>query len=515
VTADTSVQRTARRPSGALRLAGAALLLHLALIQPNHPAALTWAALGFFPLELPPLLLALAVLPPDGRLALAARAVLVALLGTTVLMKIADLATFTALGRAFHPFLDLHLLVSAWHLGSGAVGGPLMVGAVVAAVAAAALIFAALWWATGRWAALRLPPNLRAPAAAAALATAVIACAEAGRWPLPAEPPGEAFTLRLAVDRIRDYRQAAADLRDFRQRAQQDPWRDATPLLDRIGQREVLFVFIESYGASSLRNPLYAAAHRETLARIEATLAADGLAMRSAWLDAPTFGGQSWLSHATLASGLWIDNQRAYGAFLASARQSIFHLAQRAGFRTAAVMPAITMEWPESDLMGFDEVYPAAALEYRGKPFNWVTMPDQFTLAALDRLVRNDGSVFDRWATSGDPPEVVWRDRDRVRRQFRKAIDYSLSAMGAYADLHADESPLMFVIGDHQPARFVSQDESNTVPIHVIGPPELMSLMDGWAWSDGLVPADDAPTWSMSAFRDRFLEAFSSGISTP
>ena len=48
------------------------------------------------------------------------------------------------------------------------------------------------------------------------------------------------------------------------------------------------------------------------------------------------------------------------GALLASPREGLFHLARRAGFQTAAVMPAITRDWPEAAVMGFDQVLPAA-----------------------------------------------------------------------------------------------------------------------------------------------------------
>ncbi len=539
----------APRPAIAIRslgLALGALILHLALVQPNHPAALTWQALRLFPLELPAILLALAALPPGRRVTAVVRLIIVALLTAAVVLKLADFATYTALRRAFHPLLDLHLLVSAWHLGSGAIGVALMSLALVAALCLMVAVAALLWWATGRWAAIDLSPATRAIAGSLACMATLVVVAEVGehlgRWSLPVEPPGVAFTTRLGVERVREYGEAAADLRAFRTEAATDPWADAAPILDRI-DRDVLVVFVESYGAASLTNPLYAATHRETLAEMERDLASRGLVMLSAWLEAPTFGGQSWLSHATFASGLRVDNQRSYGAYLASPRRGLFHLAQRAGFRTAAVMPAITMDWPEAELMGFDTVLPAAELGYRGQPFNWVTMPDQFTLAALDRLLPlgeepplfaqvalvsshapwvpvpevipwdavGDGTVFDDWATSGDPPEVVWRDRDRIRAEYRKAIDYSLQTVGAYAQLHADEPPLMIVLGDHPPARTVAQDESDAVPIHLIGPPALADLIEDWGWTPGLVPDAQAPLWPMDAFRDRFLTAFSSG----
>jgi hypothetical protein len=125
--------------------------------------------------------------------------------------------------------------------------------------------------------------------------------------------------------------------------------------------------------------------------------------------------------------------------------------------------------------MGFETVLAAADLGYAGLPFNWVTMPDQFTFAALDRLLRDgeattgrfscrspwaprtrpgcrcrprawdaigDGRIFNAMAPSGDPPDVVWRDRDRVRDQYRQAVDYALNVVFDYAARHAADPPL-------------------------------------------------------------------------
>ena len=45
-----------------------------------------------------------------------------------------------------------------------------------------------------------------------------------------------------------------------------------------------------------------------------------------------------------------------------------------------------------------------------------------------------DGRVFSQWAEMGDPPEVVWRDPERVRHQYLLSVDYVLGVLGAYAD---------------------------------------------------------------------------------
>jgi hypothetical protein len=539
---------TGRAAGRALHLALATLTLHLLLIQPNHPAAMDWGALAVFPLELPAIALALVALG-RGPWGLALRAALVATLMLIALLKATDFAMFTALSRGFNPVADLALIEAGLRLLTGAIGPALALLAILGAVVALALVVWAAWWATGVWAALapgRL--RLRGSAAIGALAASAVATAEIGaamgRWDPPVTPPGVAFTARVGVERIETARATLADLARFRAAAAQDPFASTDGLLDLI-DRDVLIVFVESYGRASLDTPLYADLHRRTLEEGAARLSGRGLAMASGLLASPTRGGQSWLAHATVANGLWIDGQTRYGAALASGRRTLFHLAQRSGFRTAAVMPQITLDWPESEMMGFDDILGARDLGYRGLPFNWVTMPDQFTFAALDRLLRDgprqeplfvqvatgsshapwvpvpalipwekigDGRVYDAVANSGDPPDVVWRDRDRVRAQYRLAVDYALGAVLAYAEKHADDPPLMIVMGDHQAAGFVSLDERPDVPIHVIGPAHLVARTGAWGLTPGMIPSGDAPALPMDRLRDLILGTFSSAL---
>lgn len=533
------------RRVGHLALAG--LVLHLVLVQPNHPAALGWDALLLFPLELPVILLALVALRP-GRLEKAIRAILVSVLLLIVVLKTADFGMFTALTRGFNPVADLPLIEAGLRLATGAVGPFLTVAGVIAALVVLVGVAIALWWATGVCARVsvgRVPNRV-------ALVTAILfgglASAEIGQamgsWTLPTPVPGAAFTARVAVERTLMVRDTLANLRQFAEAAAQDRFADRTGLLNEI-DRDVLVVFVESYGRASLDTPLYAATHRATLQAAEARLEALGLAMRSGILAAPTRGGQSWLSHATFANGLWVADQTSYGAVLASGRRTLFHMAQASGFHTAAVMPQITLDWPESDLMGFETVLAAKDLGYEGLPFNWVTMPDQFTFAAMDRALRSgsddrhrfiqialgsshapwlpvpelvdwdaigNGEIFNPMAAAGDPPDVVWRDQDRVRDQYRKAIDYALNVVFDYAARQADAPPLIFVLGDHQAASFVALDERTDVPMHVIGPDHLVERVAEWGWTDGLIPDAGAAPRSMNAMRDLILETFSSPV---
>ncbi len=536
-------------PRRAITLGLAAASVHLLLLQPNHPNAVAWSSLTAFPLELPAILLALAALG-RGWAGGALRAALVAVLAGLAVLKAADLAMFTAFARHFNPVADLALVEAGLRLLAGAVG-PLPtllagLGALTAIVAVAAL----LWWATGVWAGLAAGRSVaRATAAGAAILSGAVVAADvrpgAERWTWPSDAPGTAFTLRFGVSRAQLAGETWAGLRAFEAAAAEDPFADAPALLDLI-DRDVIIVFVESYGRASLDTPLYADLHRATLRAGEAGLAERGLSVASGLLASPTRGGQSWLAHATFANGLWVDGPSRYGAVLASGRRTLYHLAAEAGFHTAAVMPQITLDWPESSVMGFETILAAADLGYAGLSFNWVTMPDQFTFAAMDRLLREarpdddrnhviqvatgsshapwvpvpepvdwetigDGRVFDAMAAAGDPPDVVWRDRDRVRAQYRLAVDYALQVVLSYAARHADDPPLMIVLGDHQAAGFVALDERPDVPIHLIGPAHLVDPAAAqWGLAPGLIPPDDAAVVPMDRMRDRILRTFTS-----
>jgi len=527
-----------------VRLLIAAALFHVVLVQPTHPDALRWGTLAFFPLELPVILLGLAVLRP-GTAQRLVRVALVGFLTLMVVLKGADYALHIAFARGFNPVSDLILIEAGLRLLTGTIGGVQTVLAVLAVLGGLVVTARGLWWATGVWAGLASQRSqLRMAVAAAALVAFGAALVDVAQGvpgsPAPFDPPGMAFTTRVGMERFTLARATLSDFRAFERAAAMDDWAETDTALNLI-DRDVIIVFVESYGRTSFDTALYADLHRATLAKGEARLAARGVAMASGFVASPTRGGQSWLAHATFANGLWIDGQSRYGAVLASGRQTLFHIAAAAGFQTAAVMPQITLDWPESTTMGFETILDASSLGYKGLPFNWVTMPDQFTYAALDRQLRGparvrplfvqvatgtshapwvpvpdlvpwdqigDGQIFNPMATAGDPPDVVWRDRDRVRAQYRLAVDYALRAVLAYAERHAEDPPLMIVLGDHQAAGFVALEDRPDVPMHVIGPAHLVERVAQWGLTPGLTPSDDAPVLPMDSLRDLVLRSF-------
>lgn len=515
---------TAARPRP-WQLLLAALAIWLVLIFPDRPGTPARGLLRLPP-ELP-LLLLIAALPGPGTGGRIIRLALTLLLLALALLKLLDLAMFEILGRPFNPVADLALIDAAIRVVAGSVGGLAAAFALLVSGSLLAGLGLVIWRALGVWSRLDWP---RVPVAVALFVTLVVTVM------LPVAGPS-----RFLADRAVLARQSLSDLRLFRQMARTDPFAHRTDLLDAI-DRGLLVIFIESYGRTSFDTAFYADAHLPILREAEADLARAGLAMRSGFLISPTQGGQSWLAHASFANGLPASDQSRYLAALASGRLSLFHHARRAGFRTAAVMPAITRPWPEAQRMGFDLVLAAGDLGYRGKPFNWVTMPDQFTLSAADRLLRRgsddprrlfaqialisshapwvpvpeligwdqigEGQVFNAMAEAGDPPRVVWRDRDRVKQQYRLAIAYSLQTVMSYALSHADDPPLLIVLGDHQAAASIAQDSRRDVPIHIIGPRALVERSAAWGFAPGLIPPPGTAPIPMEAMRDLILRDF-------
>jgi hypothetical protein len=521
-----------------IRLVTGILILDLLLIFPNHPGAATPEALLLMPWELPVLLLALAFVPARlERLLVWAIGLLLAL---AMLVKCADLLSNLSIGRPFSFILDGFLLSAAWQLGVGNFG--------VIATAAVVLVIVLLVCGIGLgavWAA-RQASRTRGAAMAGAAMLVLFGAAAAAHGLGAMQSRTAAFTSHVILDHARYVRDGLEDIRHFEDAASRDAFAavPAARVLAGLRGHDVLLTFVESLGRTNLDNPLYAATTRQALAALQSTVAARGLAVRSAWLTSPVMGGGSWYAHETLMSGLKIGNQTRYDALLASPRLTLLDFFAKAGWDTVAVVPGITMAWPEGRKLGFERIYDAAHLGYRGLPFNWVTMPDQFTLAQLYRLelvkpdrppvfavtallsshapwtpipqlvpwdAVGDGTVFNEQARQGDAPEVVWRDPDRVRDQFRKAIDYSLRALDAFVASKLGPQQVLIFLGDHQPAPLVAgANAGHDVPIVIIGPPDVLAALDGWGWTPGTIPADDAPVWLMQDFRDRFLAAYTS-----
>lgn len=516
------IPRDRRRPGTALGAGLALLALWAALILPNHPGAMTWGALALQPLDLAAVVLLLLLLPRAATLVATA-------VWAMTLVKLVDVAGHLALGRALNPGTDLILVPLGWELARDVLGLPTALAAATALAVLAVLLWRVLRAACRRIAALAPAPRARPALALGLMAAAGLAIAETAK---ALDPPGEAFTTRLAWEHVRDSVAARQALEAFRAEAAADSDLAPSDILPALAGHDVLIVFVESYGRSALEAAPYASI-RAQLAAVDLP---PGLAARSGWLTSPISGGQSWLARSSALSGLAIGDEARFRALLASPRRTLLHLAQTAGWRSVAVVPAITRAWPEAAWHGYDRVLAAGDLGYDGPPFGWSPVPDQFTLRAFERLELDPAprppviaeialasshapwtpipSLRD-WDTLGDgadyiaegpAPEQLWRDPDRVRVHYRETLAYSLETALAFAARHPQA--LTLILGDHPPAPFVALAPGREVPAHLIGPPDLVARAASWGWTPGLLPDGSVPTRPMSGLRDDLLDAF-------
>ena len=515
----------------------ALVFIFMALLTPNRISLITPFAFAYFPLEA--LLLGLILLVP-GRAGRIIQGIASLLLAAGIIFKMADMGTYQAFERPFNPVLDSHFLADGMNLLQGVIGG---IGAVIAAALLVALVIGViiLTYAALGAAQTLLRASYKASGTALLAGLLIWMTFSFGGRHWASTPFYDLMALHIT-----NTLSSIDDLKAFSAVVDSDPYANIpdAALFDKLKGKDVLVVFIESYGRTALDKPDYADHVRPLLKQGGADLAANGLYARSAYLTSPTYGGISWLAHGTLLSGLWINSQTRYDRLVTSTRPSLNRLFQRAGWRTVAVQPAHTMAWPQGAYFGYDRIYAAQDLGYKGQPFNWITMPDQYTLSAFQSLERKpgtrppvmaeialisshapwtplprrvdwnqvgDGAIFNQQTRDGDTPEAVWKNTGRIREQYRKSIEYALANIVSYAITYGDENLVILVLGDHQPAPFVTgESENHDVPVHLISrDPKVMEAVQDWRWTEGMLPAANAPVWGMDDVRGRFIAAFS------
>ena len=329
-------------------LAGAVLVLLLVLLLPGKFKDLHADTFLRLPLELPVLVLAFTWL--RGRLIKPVQLVVVLLLGLTILLRLADMGTRLSFGRRFNPLLDVHLVQAGWKLASGSIG--LVQAMLIAAVALVLLIglMVLLYRAFGAFA--RLRGRQRRQVAAAALLLFAIGLTLQLLQPLvQRDLRVQADLPRDMIARVVDLNTAIADQAIFAGLLRTDPLAGTTPDFAALQGRDVIVIFIESYGRGFVEGPGYRDRATTRLTRLENDLDAAGLGMRSGWLRSSVQGGRSWLTHATLMSGLRITNQGRFTRLVTSTRRPLTELFEDAGWRTAGVMPAMTERVARSRLV--------------------------------------------------------------------------------------------------------------------------------------------------------------------
>jgi hypothetical protein len=292
---------------------------------------------------------------------------------------------------------------------------------------------------------------------------------------------------------------------------------------------DLLVMFFESYGALVFDDPRFARLLTGDFAALEQALEQAGWRTVSARVESSTFGGQSWLAHSSLLSGLRIADEGDYRELLATDRATLAQSFAAAGYRTVAVMPGLRYPWPEGQFYRFDEIYNAERLNYHGPAYGWWAIPDQYSLHRIHQLelepatgrtprfiffptinshapfaplppYQPDWSVFDATASqaaaSGATGSVELNERldgAALAAAYIESVRYNLAVVGGYLARYAPPNALFIVVGDHQPPAIVGgRDLSWQTPAHLFSrDPALLERFVSRGFRPGMRPGPD------------------------
>ncbi|MFJ8632093.1 sulfatase [Streptomyces sp. NPDC093568] len=521
----------------------AAALLLFALLVPNRLERLGPEAFLRLPAEgilLAGLLLAV---PPRSRRLLAVASG--ALLGLLTVLKFVDMGFYSVLARPFDLVLDWILLDDAAEFVRESFGRGGQVLAVAGVIVLLVAVLVLMTLATVRVTNLMVGHRDIATRTTLILGTAWITCMTLGIQ-IGGVPLATKGNAEFVNNRVEQVRAGLKDGRIFEKQAAVDAFAKTPPdqLLTGLRGKDVLFTFIESYGRVAIDDPAMAPQTDAVLKEGTSSLKAAGFQSRSAWLRSPVTGAGSWLAHSTFLSGLWIKNQQRYRSLTTSDRATLGSYFRKSGaWRTVGIVPGVRRAWPEGKFFALDHIYDSEHLGYQGPYFSWTPVPDQFSLEAFQRLEHGkkdrepimaeiilasshnpwspiarmvdwddlgDGSVFHEIKKEGTDPKEVWQDPERVRTEYRRAIEYSVRSLTEWVERYGTDDTVLVFLGDHQPVPTVTAGStSKDVPVTIVARDQkVLDRISTWNWTDGLKPAENAPTWGMDRFRDRFMTAY-------
>jgi phosphatidylglycerophosphate synthase len=529
------------------------LFVWAALVGPDQPVALRLSALLRLPLEGFILIALAVVVAPRAR-----RWVVWVggpLLGLVLILKLLNIGFFAAFDRPFDPYQDLQyagFAVQTLRDSIGPTTGTLVAIALGGIIIAVPVLMLLAVRRVTRIAADHRVWTLRA---VAGLGAAWILCWAFGAQLVSQTPIASASAASLIVSQVNAVQADIQDHSIFAREISHDAFA-ATPadrLLTGLRGKDVLLLFVESYGKVAVQGTSIAPADDAVLASGDKRLAAAGFSARSAWMTSPTFGGISWLAHSTMQTGLEVNTPQRYSQLEASHRFTLTEAFDRAGWRTVDDVPSNDQFWaPGKTVFHFDKLYDRYNVGYHGPSFSFASMPDQYVMAALHRLELakrhrrpvfaevdlvsshvpwtriprmipwnqlGNGSIFKRnkvdagigdLRISGPSQFLQINGSAVVRAAYGESIQYTMNALISYVQHYGTPNTVLIVLGDHQPWTVVSGAEpSHEVPISIIAhDPAVLKRISSWGWSDGLKPSPQAPVLPMSAFRDRFLTAF-------
>jgi hypothetical protein len=312
--------------------------------------------------------------------------------------------------------------------------------------------------------------------------------------------------------------------------------------LDRLHGADIYLYFVESYGYTIFSDARHFPKIRSDLLALEKKLEERGFGIVSNFFHSPTFGGASWLAHATLAGGVHLNDQMRYNLLITSQVKPLARWFNDAGYRTVRAMPGTQWPWPEGEFYGYQAKYYAWNFDYRGPMYGWATMPDQYVLEYIRRremtaatqplfvefILVSSHAPFHRqppyladWSRIGDGTvyndleiityPILWPDLTNASEGYVAAICYELTVIADFVSQFIEGGALIIILGDHQPnVQLTGENQPSSVPVHVISRnADLLKPFQNRGFLPGLIPHQPPPHRGMETFLFDFLEDFS------
>ena len=312
--------------------------------------------------------------------------------------------------------------------------------------------------------------------------------------------------------------------------------------LDKLQGADVFVFFVESYGQTIYDDTRHFPLIASDLAAIERSLKNQGFEILSNFVSSPTYGGSSWLAHATLSTGVHLNNQMRYNLLITSQVKTLARYFNAAGYRTVRAMPGTQWPWPQGEFYGYQAKYYAWHFDYRGPMYGWSTMPDQYVIDFIRRreietatqplfiefnLVSShapfhlqppyvqdwsligDGSLYHDLDVTTFP--ISWPDLSNAAEGYVASIRYVLTVISEFVRMFTQKRTIFLILGDHQPnVQLTGKSHVWSVPVHVISRHrDLLRPFISRGFLPGLIPTQPPPHRGMESLTFEFLEDFS------
>ncbi len=307
---------------------------------------------------------------------------------------------------------------------------------------------------------------------------------------------------------------------------------------------DVLLFIVESYGRLLTVEEKTAPHHAQLLGELEAQLGAAGYHAASAFVTATVSGGRSWIAEGNILMGTPIRYESVFRHIVAQKPPNLVRFLNQNGYESALLAPADRARagFHPENRYEFARLFTYEELAYPGPPIGWGLVPDQYSLAFIDRhflrraarpvfldfhmvsshapwsevpklvadpeqlLAQRAGpahveedtsaeieAAFRRYSRTAGRFAYMRHFDDGMRAGYQATIEYDLRLIAQYL-ARRERDAFVIVLGDHQPPVIAREDRSFDAPVHVLArdPARLRPLL-AHGFAPGLKLAPDAP----------------------